>query len=100
MPNLLTNRKLLVCGICGWVHYAMTEDEKSGLDGALRRYQLSEHERQIYEAEFRQCLRCESPTSGFRQATEGDVSRALGHIVTPVLVELAALDQANEKRAS
>jgi hypothetical protein len=91
MPKSLTNRKLLACGICGWVHYAMTEDEKSDLDGALGRYQLGEHERQIYEAEFRQCLRCESPTSVFRQATEADVGRALGHIVTPVLVEPPAL---------
>ena len=86
MPKLLTNRKLLACGTCGWVHYAMTEDEKADLDGALVRYHLSEHEREIYEAEFRQCLRCESPASVFRQATESEVSRASGHIVTPVLV--------------
>jgi hypothetical protein len=86
MPKLLTDRKLVACGTCGWVHYAMTEDEKADLDGTLVRYHLSEHEREIYEAEFRQCLRCESPTSDFRQATEAELGRALGHIVTPVLV--------------
>jgi methylphosphotriester-DNA--protein-cysteine methyltransferase len=64
----------------------MTEEEKAHLDGALVRYHLSSTEREIYEAEFRQCLRCESPVSLFRQASEGDVARALGHIVTPVLV--------------
>jgi methylphosphotriester-DNA--protein-cysteine methyltransferase len=86
MPNSLTNRKLLVCGVCGWVHYAMTEDEKANLDGALVRYHLRDDERDIYEAGFRQCLRCESPVSVFRKASEADVARALGHIVTPVLV--------------
>jgi hypothetical protein len=86
MPKSLINRKLLTCGTCGWVHYAMTDDEKADLDGVVVRYQLSEHERAIYEAEFRQCLRCESPVTFFRQATEGDIARALGHIVTPVLV--------------
>ncbi len=75
MPRSLTNRKLLACGACGWVHYAMTEQEKAELDGALIRYQLSEGERQIYEAEFRQCLKCESPTDLFRQATEADIDR-------------------------
>jgi hypothetical protein len=80
------NRKLLVCGSCGWVHYAMTDDEKADLDGALVRYHLSERERENYEAEFRQCLRCESPVTVFRQATEGDIARALGHVVTPVMV--------------
>ncbi len=64
----------------------MSEDEKAALDGALTRYQLSEHEREIYEAGFRQCLRCESPASGFKRATEGEIARALGHILTPVLV--------------
>jgi hypothetical protein len=86
MPKLLVNRNLLVCGACGWVHYAMTEDEKAELDGTLVRYHLSETEREVYAAEFRQCLRCESPVSVFRPASEADVARALGHIVTPVLV--------------
>jgi len=86
MPKTLTNRKLLACGTCGWVHYEMTEDEKADLDSALVRYHLSEDERETYEAEFRQCLRCESPVSVFRQATEGEVVGALGHIVTAVLV--------------
>jgi hypothetical protein len=86
MPKSLINRKLLVCGTCGWVHYAMTKDEKIDLDGTLVRYHLSEHEREIYEAEFRQCLRCESPVSFFKQANETDVARAQGHMVTPVLL--------------
>ena len=86
MSKILTNRKLLACGTCGWVHYAMTEEEKAVLDGALVRYHLSEHEREIYEAEFRQCLRCESPASVFRQATDAEVGRASGHLVTPVLI--------------
>lgn len=64
----------------------MTDDEKADLDGVLLRYDLSEREREIYEAEFRQCLRCESPITVFRRASEGDIARALGHIVTPVLV--------------
>jgi methylphosphotriester-DNA--protein-cysteine methyltransferase len=86
MPKSLINRQLLACGACGWIHYAMTADEKAELDGAVVRYQLSDREREIYEAEFRQCLRCESPVSVFRQATESDVARAVGHIVTAVLV--------------
>ena len=86
MPKSLINRKLLVCRTCHWVHYEMTEDEKADLDGALVRYNLSEHEHEIYEAGFRQCLRCESPVSEFTRATEGDIARALDHIVTPVLV--------------
>jgi len=64
----------------------MSDDERAGFDGVLVNYQLSEHERVIYEAEFRQCLRCESPVAAFRQATEGEIARAVGHIVTPVLV--------------
>ena len=86
MPKLLTDRKLLVCGTCGWVHYAMSEDEKADLDGTLVRYNLSEHEREVYEAEFRQCLRCESSVAVFKPATAGDVERAVGHVVTPVLL--------------
>jgi hypothetical protein len=86
MADLLTNRKLLACGTCGWVHYAMTEQEKADLDSAIVRYHLSQREREIYEAEFRQCLRCESPASVFKQASETDINRALGHTVTPVLV--------------
>jgi hypothetical protein len=85
MPKSLVNRKLLACGTCGWVHYAMTEDEKAELDGALLRYHLSESEREVYEAEFRQCLRCESPVSVFRPASQREIARATGHIVTPVL---------------
>jgi hypothetical protein len=86
MPKLLTDRKLLVCGACGWVHYEMNEDEKADLDGAVVRYNLSKREREVYEAEFRQCLRCESPVAVFRPAAAGDVARAVGHMVTAVLV--------------
>jgi hypothetical protein len=76
----------MACSACGWVHYEMTADEKAAFDGALVRYHLSEHEREIYEAEFRQCLRCESPASAFRQASEAEVAHAIGHILTPVLL--------------
>jgi methylphosphotriester-DNA--protein-cysteine methyltransferase len=64
----------------------MTDDEKADLDGVLVRYHLSERERENYEAEFRQCLRCESPVTIFRQATEVDIARAMGRIVTAVMV--------------
>jgi hypothetical protein len=85
MPSLLTDRKLLACGTCRWVHYAMTAEEKAAQDDVLSGYELSRDEREVYESQFRQCLRCESPASGFRLATEADIGRALGHIVTPVL---------------
>jgi len=64
----------------------MTEDEKADLDGVVVRYQLTASERATYEAEFRQCLRCESSIDVFKQASEADIARALGHIVTPVLI--------------
>jgi hypothetical protein len=87
MPKILRDRKLVVCGICGWVHYAMTTDEKARHDRVLERYPMDSEERHIYESEFRQCLRCESPLEVFRDATERDLDRARGHIVTTVLLQ-------------
>jgi hypothetical protein len=84
---VLLGRQLLTCCECGWVHYAMTAEEKAASDGVVERYQLSKAEQFIYESAFRQCLRCEAPTSGFRPAKEPDLAQAEGHLVTPVLVE-------------
>ena len=84
---ILRGRKLLACGACGWVHYAMRAEEKVAQDRAIERYHLDAVERLTYEAAFRQCLRCESPLSGFRDANDGELNRAVGHIVTPVLLD-------------
>lgn len=84
---ILRGRKLLVCGACGWVHYVMSAHEKVAQDRTMERYHLDAAERLTYEAAFRQCLRCESPLSGFRDAVAGDLDRAVGHIVTPVLLD-------------
>jgi hypothetical protein len=86
-PSVLLNRRFLTCRECGWVHYVMTPEEKAPHDRVIDRYQLTAHERQIYESAFRQCLRCEAPADGFRAAEERDLDRAGGHLVTPVLVE-------------
>jgi hypothetical protein len=83
----LEGRRFLVCGICGWVHYAMTAEEKAAQDRTLERYQLDWSERRTYESAYRQCLRCESPVEAFRTAGERDLNRAAGHIVTPVLFD-------------
>jgi len=83
----MDGRKLLVCGACGWVHYVMTAEEKDAQDRSMERYQLDAAERRTYEAAFRQCLRCESPLTMFREARERDLNRAAGHIVTPVLMD-------------
>jgi hypothetical protein len=64
----------------------MTAEEKAVNDRFLDRYQLSETERHLYESAFRQCLRCESSAAEFRAANAEDLERAMGHIVTPVLV--------------
>ena len=56
--SILTGRRFLTCRECGWVHYVMTAEEKTASDRFLARYQLSEAERLMYEATFRQCLRC------------------------------------------
>jgi len=87
MATTLTDRRLVACGTCNWVHYAMSEDEKALHDNVLARYDLSAHERRVYEAQFQQCLRCESPATDFHLASEREIARALGHIVTPVMVQ-------------
>lgn len=78
---------MLACNLCGWVHYAMTTDEKAQNDRAPERYNLSAEERFAYESSFRQCLVCEVPLSEFREAREAELARAAGHIVTPVLAD-------------
>ena len=78
---------MLACDVCGWVHYAMTANEKAQSDRALERYNLSASERFAYESSFRQCLRCESPVSDFRKARESELTRAAGHLVTPILTD-------------
>lgn len=85
--SVLTDRRLLTCPACGWVHYVMTAEEKAASDRLLERYRLSAAEQRVYESAFRQCLRCESSASEFRAAEERDLARANGHLVTPVLVE-------------
>ncbi len=85
--SVLLDRRFLACRECGWVHYVMTAEEKAASDQFLERYQLNEAERHIYEAAFRQCLRCESPASEFGTAAEADLARAANHLVTPVFVE-------------
>jgi hypothetical protein len=84
---VLHNRRFLTCRECGWVHYVLTTEEKAANDRLLERYQLSVTERRLYESGFRQCLRCESPTSAFAAAQERDLAWVAGHIVTPVFVD-------------
>ena len=84
---VLLGRRFLTCPVCGWVHYAMTAEEKYTSDQLPRRYQFSSTERLMYEATFRQCLRCESPAADFRTAEDDDLARAEGHLVTPVYVD-------------
>lgn len=83
----LLGRKFLACGICGWVHYAMTPEEKAAQDRALEPYHLDWNERRVHESAYKQCLRCESPVDSFRDARERDLDRAAGHMVTPVLLD-------------
>ena len=85
--QVLRGRRMLACAVCGWVHYAMTPEEKADGDRALARYRLSVAERLTYESAFRQCLRCEAPVSEFREARESDLARAASHLVTPVLAD-------------
>lgn len=85
--SVLTGRRLLACDVCGWVHYVMTLEEKIQSDQALERYHLTEAERFAYESSFRQCLVCEAPLSEFREAREAELTRADGHLVTPVLAD-------------
>jgi len=86
-PRVLRGRRMLACVACGWVHYAMTAEEKADGDRALERYKLSAAERLTYESAFRQCLRCEAPVNEFREARESDLARAADHLVTPVLAD-------------
>jgi hypothetical protein len=86
--TVLFGRRLLTCPVCGWVHYAMTPEEKQTGDRLPERYQFTAAERLIYESSFRQCLRCESPAADFRIAGGRDLARARGHLVTPVYVDL------------
>ena len=88
--TVLTDRRLVTCPNCRWVHYVMTPEEKAVNDRLLERlterYQLNQEEQELYESAYRQCLRCESPADNFHPATEQDADRAEGHIVTPVFV--------------
>lgn len=88
--SVLTDRRFLTCSTCGWVHYAMTVEEKATNDQLLnrliQRYQLSEEEQELYESAYRQCLRCEASADEFRTASDRDLDQAEGHIVTPVFV--------------
>ena len=85
----LVDRTLVACHVCGWVHYLMTTAEKRAQDQAMARYDLNPQEREAYEIEFRQCLRCETPSEMFRVATSKEIDQALNHVVTPVLVGAA-----------
>ena len=85
--STLLERRFVTCRVCGWVHYVMTAEEKAESNRFLERYQLTEAERQLYEAAFRQCLRCESPAEEFSAADEEDLQRAASHLVTPVFVD-------------
>lgn len=84
--SVLLDRRFLTCRKCGWVHYVMTTEEKTANNRLLDRYQLTEQERRLYESAFRQCLRCEASADAFRAASEKDLDRAAGHLVTPVLI--------------
>lgn len=64
---------------------AMVAPLTSALVAAVAR-KLSEVERQVYEAAWRQCGRCEAPAREFRAASDEDLARATGHLVTPVVV--------------
>jgi hypothetical protein len=90
-PRLPAGRQLLTCPECGWVHYAMTAEEKLAYDQLAQRYQMTTMERLLLESAYRQCLRCESPASDFRVARDADVARAKGHLVTPVFIDDARL---------
>jgi hypothetical protein len=84
---VLLGRRFLTCSVCGWVHYAMTPEEKTVIDQLPQRYRFSAAELALYESTYRQCLRCESPAADFRDAADSDMARAEGHLVTPVFVD-------------
>jgi hypothetical protein len=85
--RIVQGQRMFACRACGWVHYAMTAEEKARNDSVLRRYNLTADEWFAYESSFRQCLRCEAPASELRDACERELARAAGHVVTPVLIE-------------
>src|SRR5262249_31581836 len=81
----LVDRTLVACHVCGWVHYLMTAAEKRAHDQSIARYELSVVERDAYELEFRQGLRCETPSQMFRIATQQEKAQALNRMVTRAL---------------
>jgi hypothetical protein len=89
--GVLIGRRLVACAQCGWVHYAMTLEEKLSADAEAnrlaQRYRMNEQELGLLESALRHCLRCESPAMAFRPAAAQDVAHAEGHIVTPIYVE-------------
>src|SRR5580704_12458014 len=88
--SVMIGRRLLACAQCGWVHYAMTEEEKLFADAEAnrlaQRYRMDERELGLLESVQRHCLRCESPAMAFRPAAPEEVAHAKGHIVTPIYV--------------
>lgn len=84
-------RSLIACAECGWVHYAMTAEEKMAADAETsmlaQRYRMSHAEIGLIELSQRRCLRCESPARSFRMADAEDLAQADGHIVTPIYLE-------------
>jgi hypothetical protein len=88
--GVLIGRRLMACAQCGWVHYAMTLEEKLSADAEAnrlaQRYRMNQQEAGLLESALRQCLRCESPAMDFRPAAPEDVAHAEGHIVTPIYV--------------
>jgi hypothetical protein len=88
--RVLTGRSLVACVECGWVHYAMTPEEKQAAEAEAfqmaERYRMTRDEIFLLELSMRRCLRCESASAGFRQAAPDDLAQAEGHIVTPVYI--------------
>ena len=92
-------RLLLTCSRCGWVHYVMTAEEMRTTQGLAQRYQMTSFERGLLLSAYRQCMRCESPASDFRLASESDLAPADGHLVTPVYVESLPGRERDERTA-
>jgi hypothetical protein len=65
----------------------MTAEEMRTTQDLAQRYQMTTFERGLLQSAYKQCLRCESPASDFRLATESDLAPADRHLVTPVYVE-------------
>ncbi len=86
-PRISERRLLLTCPRCGWVHYAMTTEEMRTTQRLAERYQMTSFELGLLQSAHSQCLRCESPASDFRQATESDLALADRHLVTPVYLK-------------